>query len=109
MSSLPPPSIVGAARSRHVEAQAAVYPGMVTIGATSYTQGSVILGQATIENKEGGQRNVQTLTWTIAKAALASAPAVLSAITYNGATWIIDAVAGQESYSKAWVIRAYHA
>jgi hypothetical protein len=93
------------ARQRHQKAMVAACPGVVTLGGVSYAAAAAVR-PGMLQNEDGGQRSGNVLTVSIAKAALATAPARLSKLTYAQQVWIIEEVAGTEAWAQEWILTA---
>jgi hypothetical protein len=95
-----------AARQRQGEALAAAFGDVVTLDEEEVAA-AVSVRAGSVENQDGGQRSTSVLTARILKSVLETAPPVRSKIGYDDKTWIIDTVAGAESWSQEHVITAY--
>lgn len=95
-----------AARQRQGEALAAAYGDVVLLDEVEIAA-AVSVRAGSVENQDGGQRSTSVLTVRILKSVLEAAPESRGKIGYDGKTWIIDTVAGRESWSTEHVITAY--
>lgn len=96
-----------AAKTRQQKAMESHYPGTITIGSTPYAGAVQIGGVEQRQNASGhGFIPVQTLSVSILKSRLPTAPASRSMISCNGHDWRIDQVAGDDACEVAWQITA---
>ena len=69
-------------------------------------RGSVSTGMAELTLVEGGQINANVLTWRIAKAILPATPLNQTLLTYQGESWKIIKVGGDEGWKDEWIVQA---
>lgn len=101
-----PSAALIAARKRHARAMVAACPGTVVLGGETYEDVAVVVQPGVLENQDGGQRSGNILTVSIPKTLLETAPERLVELTYDGAQWIVEEVAGTEAWAEEWILRA---
>jgi len=105
-SSFMSPAAVREAALRHQRHAEAHHGKRITIGTATMTA-AVILGAVQHRMDENGvYRRIQPITVTVLKSLLPTAPAKKSVITYAGADYQVDEVAGQNAADVAWHIKA---
>ena len=82
-------------------------PGTIIISSVSYIC-AVELGKIRYEldPDTGNWKRLQSLTATVKKTILATAPAKKTVLTFGGANYQIDEVSGQNSTDLVWILKA---
>ena len=82
-------------------------PGVIVIASVDYACSAYLSPvQYKMDETTSLWKRWQTLTATVLKSLLATAPAKKSVITFNGADYQIDDVGGQNSTELVWVLKA---
>lgn len=79
--------------------------GTVTLAGTDYTC-PVTVGPIEPDYTGDGIRSVQSITFTILKAALSTRPALSAAVVHAGLNYDITSIAGDQPQAINWTIKA---
>lgn len=82
----------------------AMFPGTVTIGGVNYACSVTRPRQGMVLGNFGDEPESVVLTVRILKTVLATAPAINANLTWDGGTWKIRTVRGQEASEAKWTL-----
>lgn len=101
------PTALQNARERHQDALERLQPGSIVIAGTTYRGGGLHLSAVEHYPKADGSgwAKRQTISITIRKSRLATAPQKRAKFISSGHDWTVDTVGGQTPDALAWIIK----
>jgi hypothetical protein len=98
---------IAAARKRKQTTSETCFPGAIVLNGTTYAGGNLFLSKIEHYPKPDGSgwAKRQTISITIRKSLLATAPQKREKFTCAGHSWTVDTVGGQTADALAWIIK----
>jgi len=101
----PPRPVIAAAQRRHHAAQASRFYGTIVFRGATFENVAITRRPGELRTAEGGLVDQSELSVRIAKHRISLAPKPRETLTFGGALWQIDTVAGDLAWEQEWVLK----